>query len=562
MKKLSFTVWLIAIAAATVCSLAAVNRAGTISLDVDSDALHQVFKEMIQVYPKAPRGAWITDEGWFAAPKPAIARPDRPEKITKAFVIPIHGEITLATYDRVRDKAMQCRAKGAQMIIFDMDTPGGRGDVMSNIIRLLMNDLGSIYRIAYVHPRAISAGAMISLACHEIVMAPRAIIGDAMPIYFSPDGKLMPLPEAERAKAESPALAEVRSQAVDNGYNTELCEAMITVKREIWLIRNLKTSELQLINADKNNWRTKAINAPKQKKAPTDATWEFIAIVDAADKLATLNSREAIRFGFSQHEFETQADLEKHYNITTPAVLLSDTWSESLVAWLGSPAVAGILMIGGIIGLITEIRTPGLGLPGAVAVICFGLLFGGKYLTGLAQWWEIALFILGVGLLILEVFVIPGFGVAGISGIICCSVGLLAIFIDNPVTMAPIPTGSLGWELLREGMLVLAIAFVLSIVGIVVLTRFLPHLPMANKLILAAVEASSESPVTSDSPMREVQIGDVGDVESMCRPVGRVRFGDALVDATSQGEIIEAGEKVRVLQNDSNRLIVEKVEDA
>ena len=149
----------------------------------------------------------ITPDGWFA--RPEVQRPPLPEKITNAFVIPIHGPIGTSTYEAVKRKIVKCKSSGAQMVIFDMKTPGGSLKAMMGIIEQILDELPGVTTVAYVNPRAISAGAIISLACHEIVMSPRAIIGDAMPIMISPQGQLVPIPKAERAKIESYTLAEL-----------------------------------------------------------------------------------------------------------------------------------------------------------------------------------------------------------------------------------------------------------------------------------------------------------------------------------------------------------------
>ena len=517
--------------------------------------------------PAAPAGARITDDGWFAPRKPKKPPPPLPEKVTKTFIIPIQGPIGLATYESVKRRVVRCQRKGAELVILDMNTPGGRVDVMEGIVNLLVDELAAVRRVAYVNPNAYSAGAIISLACHEIVMAERAVIGDAMPIIFGPKG-LVPLPDKERAKMESPLIALAIDLAEENGHNVALCEGMVTVSIEVWLIRNRKTGQMRVVDADSANWRPNVLNAPRRKKddiiPSPDAEWEFVKLADRSkNQLVTMKTRLAMRFGFVDHQFETMNDLLKHYNVTEPPIVLKDTWSEVLVGWLTSMAVAGVLMSVGMICIFIEIRTPGLGLPGLIALICFATFFGAQYLVGLAVWWEIAVFAIGVILIALEVFVIPGFGVAGISGIACCLIGLLAMFVGNPPTDLPIPRSPLSWETFSNGVFTLACAFVVAAVAGALLARYLPKIPFVNRLCLAAATvAVPQAPVTEDAPVRTVRVGDRGVVASMCRPIGKVRIGQNLMDAASEGEPIEPGTPVRVLRLDSNRLVVEKIEEA
>jgi membrane-bound serine protease (ClpP class) len=221
--------------------------------------------------------------------------------------------------------------------------------------------------------------------------------------------------------------------------------------------------------------------------------------------------------------------------------------------------VTGILLFVGILGIYVELNTPGLGLPGAVAVIAFAILFGSRYLTNLAQWWEIGLFLAGLVLIAIEVFVTPGFGVLGISGLICCIVGLLAIIIPNAPDKLPVPQTELEWGIFRTGLTALGLAFLGAVVAAIILGRYLPKMPLASKLILAPASPST-GPATESAPIRLIQVGQMGTVQSICRPVGQVRFGDKLVDAVADGSFIPAGTKVKVIRNEGNRVVVTPME--
>ena len=514
-------------------------------------------------WPDAPKGARITEKGWFA-PSSREKRPTLPEKVARAYVIPIRAGITPAMYDVVKRKVLLCKGAGAQMVIFDMDTLGGGSDSMGKIADLITDDLEDVFTVAYVNPQAISAGAIISLACDEIVMAPSAKIGDAMPILMSPQGGLVEMSKEVRAKIESYARAAVRLLAERNGYNTALCEAMITVSIEIWLIRNRDTGELKMV--EPRDWRTRVSDLPGQKANPREPgqdkpqkQWQYVESIDQDDTLVTLTTREASFVGISAHTFESMDELKAHYNITGKPKVLEDSAVEGVVRFLTSPQVAFLLMFVGMISIYTEMHSPGFGVAGIIAIICFAILFGSRYLTGLAVNWEIALFVVGLILLAVEIFVIPGFGVAGVTGILCCVVSLLAIFIANAPDKLPLPKTELDWGMLSSGVLTLSLAFVTSTILAAVLAKYLRRLPVANRLILAPAEAYEGSPASELSPITRVQVGDVGVLETPCRPVGAARFSGELIDAATEGEFLPPGTKVRVIRNEGNRLIVEKV---
>lgn len=502
----------------------------------------------------------ITAEGWISSRRPRAPAPQLPKDVTNSFVINIHGPIGLNTADAVRRKVLKCKGAGAELVIFDMDTPGGRSDAMGRIVELIMEDLADAYTVAYVNPEAISAGAIISLACNEIVLVPNGVIGDAMPILIGPQGQLMPLPDAERGKIESYARAKMRLIAVENGYNLPLCEAMITLAMEVWKIRNPQTREIRFVDAAEA--RRYVSGAPGERLAEfapaPDGPWEYLATVDGPKELVTVTTDEALAVGFANHVFGDMAALKRHYNVVAEPQVLEDKWSERVVDFLSSPAAMGLLLFVGLLCGYVEMHTPGFGAAGIVAIICFALFFGNQFLAGMANYLEIGLFVVGLILLLVEVFVTPGFGVLGVAGILCCGLAVLTMLVPNPPNKLPIPTTQLDWALLSNGVLALCIAFVASLVGMAVLSKHLPSVPLARRLFLGPAEAAEAPPVSEASPMLRVRIGDQGVVVGMCRPVGKVRLGEDLLDAASEGEALAVGTTVRVLRRDGNRLIVER----
>lgn len=510
----------------------------------------------------APAGARWTSEGWFAPLPRTQPLPPLPEKIDKAFVIPIHGAISGTTADVVERKILRCKTGGAQIVIFDMDTPGGAGDAMIKIEQLILDELKDVRTVAYVHPEAISAGSVISLACNEIVMASSARLGDAMPIMMGQGGELVEMPEKERGKMESYIRSLMRNLAERNGYDPLLCQAMITITIEVWEIRNSRTGELRYVDA--SQWRGRVSGAPAgtQPSAPPqsgDEQWQFVKLIDGPMELLTMTTSEAINLGFAKYELPTMEDVKKHYNIVSAPTVLEDNWSEGLVNFLTSPAVTAILMFIAILGIYIEFSAPGHILPGVVGVICLAIVFGSRYLVGMAQWWEIALFGLGVVLVLVELLLIPGHGVSGVIGVILCLVGLAAMLIPSAPDTIPIPSTPLEWRVFTDGALAVAIALVAAAVAGWILASYLPKVPVANRLVLPPVAPAGGPPVVGASPLLAVRPGDVGVVEAVCRPTGKVRFGQTLLDAASQGDIIDPGEKVRVLRRDGNQLVVEKI---
>jgi membrane-bound serine protease (ClpP class) len=506
-----------------------------------------------------PPGARITDEGWFA-PREAN-RPPLPKEITRAFVIPVREAISGKTLDAIERKVKHCRQSGAELIILDMDTWGGELIAGLDISRFLKATLGDIYVTCYVRTRAISAGAMIAMACDEIVMTPVGHIGDCEPITTE-GGSVHPAGE----KYETEVRTDFRESAKRCGYNQALSVSMVSIgaDSEVWEIRNKKTRELQYVPANSPQTLSR-VARPGATTAPADpdSEWELLKVVVPPNRLLTMSTTEAVGFGFVQQVVTPSLEapyqcLRDLYHIQGEPTVLDDTWSEKLVEFLTSAEVTGILIFAAIVCGYIEFNVPGHIVPGIIAVLCVALAFGSRYLGGMANWWAIALFAVGVVLILLEIFVLTGFGFPAVLGIICCVVGLVAMLLPYSSGPIPLPKSSMDWNIFLNALFAMGVGFVCAVVAVFALASYLPKLPLAGRLVLAPVTTAPDSALTDASPLLRVNPGDVGIVESVCRPVGKVRFGEDLLDAVSEGGIIESAAEVRVLRREGNRVVVEK----
>ena len=485
-------------------------------------------------------------------PQPRVVPPPLPDEVTKAFVIPIVGEISPATADAVERKVAQATSQGAELIIFEFDTPGGRVDAALEIVNLMRTELRDIRTVAFIDPDAISAGAWLALNTNEIVMVPHAKIGDSAPITMQGE-----LPDTPREKIESYLRADFRTAAEAHGYHPVLVEAMVSRDMEVWLIRNTETGEYRYV--ERSAWTRQQDDLPEDMRADRKH-WQFDRVVVLEGRLLTATTSEAVQLGFVTEVVQDMAALREYYNITVPPVVLADTWSEGIVAFLTSPAVTGILVMLAMFFGYMELNTPGFGVVGILALVCLAILFGSRFLTGLAQWWEIAVFVVGVVLVLIEIFVIPGVGVVGLLGGILCVVGLLAILIANPPGELPIPSPGLIMDTFLDGLLALTLGFLGGVILCAIVARYLPHIPVAGRLILAEGPPGESLPYDSASPVSHIEPGRQGVTETYCRPAGKARFGDDLVDVVTDGRFLQAGTTVVVQRNLGNRLVVEPVD--
>jgi membrane-bound serine protease (ClpP class) len=239
-----------------------------------------------------------------------------------------------------------------------------------------------------------------------------------------------------------------------------------------------------------------------------------------------------------------------------------------LVRWLNSPGVMGVLVMLALLGVYIEFSAPGLGLPGLVAVICFAIIVGSKYLTGLANWVEVVLLFAGIILLLIEFLVLPGFGIAGILGMIFLLAGLFGMLIKNAPDQLPWPKSPEDWGPVTDGVLGLIYGLLGFAVLAWVVSRYLPKLRFMSGLILVPAAAAAGEPTArisltapADSLESTPQIGAVGEAISPLRPAGKARFGDAVVDVVATAEFVARGAQVEIIEIHGNRVVVKRAEN-
>ncbi len=476
------------------------------------------------------------------------------KKSVKAAVIICKGLIDDGLYKSIRRRTEAALEQDVKYLIYEIQTYGGLVDAADDISKYLILEVGKkAHTVAYITSEAISAGAMISVSCKDIIMLENTTIGDCAPLQLGGE-----LEGVEREKAESFIRAVFMRAAEANGYPKPLLKAMVTMQTEVYRVKNIESGEYEFFEGD---------------QVPTDANKYNIGekeLIVRNNEILTLTASKAQEYGIAREVvdgLEGVLDfLEKRDSVefVEEPVVLETNWSEEMVRWLNSPVVLSVLVLLALLGVYVELNTPGLGLAGLVAVICFAIIVGSKYLIGMANWVEVALFIAGVLLLMLEIFVLPGFGIAGILGIVCILAGLFGMLVRNPPGELPWPHTPLDWQLFANGILAIAIAFVCFAVLAWMLTKYLPKMQFLSGLILvpSAVKSVSEVQVSMTSPpesqTKGVQVGEVGKVVSTLRPTGKARFGERVVDVVAVAEFIDKDTEVEIIEIHGNRVVVRK----
>jgi len=454
-------------------------------------------------------------------------------------VIPVAGDVEPAMAALIARAIRENAARPDALFVLEMDTFGGRVDAALQIADTLLH-VKNGQTIAFVKNKAISAGALIALACNRLVMKHNTTIGDCAPIAISQEG-----PKMLGEKFQSPLRAQFRTMAKRNGYPQTLAEAMVSEGMVVYRVEFPDTV------AYLDSVEFSELPAERRNQALSKKT------VVGAGELLTMDDQEAKEYGFSMMSAESVDEMLAAMNITDyDLIRFESNWSEAFVKFIGT--IAPILMMVGFAALYSEMKTPGFGLAGIVGIICLGLVFAGQYLVGLADYTELLIFALGLVLLAIELFVTPGFGLLGITGLFFIAVGMV-LSMQGFV----IPRPEFPWQgrLFERNILTVLASFVGSFVLILLFFRFV--LPTMSKVLpgpyLSATLAQAH--VDSGSNLK-VSAGDVGVVIKPLRPSGSVRIGNTVVDVVAEGEFVETGKRVRVVEVAGNRIVVSEAADA
>ena len=473
------------------------------------------------------------------------ASPEKdPPPYKTPYLIPLEDVIddwNFTTFKRRVDQALKA---GADLIVVPIDTPGGELNAAFNFGNYIFNKVRPRARVAfYITNHALSAGALIALSGHEIVMGPGGTIGDCQPIFLSTEG-IKEGPE----KIQSPLRATFRKYARANGYPEALAESMVSKELEILQV-NQKDGKTVYIRADDfKDW------TEEEKKNVTSRK-----VVVKEGQLLTMTTGEAVEFGFARAEVNTLMELGLLFGLEEfdrKAKRLEPSWSEDMVKAVQAWNVLFILV--GLLCLYLEFKTAGFGFFGIAGIVAFAVYFFFGYLTGLSDYWEIALCLVGVILIALEIFVVPGTGFTGILGIVCVLVGLFTGGLPNEFIIPRFPYQQ---ALFQEMLIRFSIALGSVLVLAYAISKYLPSIPVFNRLVLTAASGPPHSEAVPGrlAASQDISLDSRGKALTPLRPTGTARFGPTRVDVVTQGEFLEKNTPLRVIRTSGYRIVV--VED-
>jgi membrane-bound ClpP family serine protease len=458
----------------------------------------------------------------------------------------VAGPINRKLQETLTRRVRRAVARGANLIILQLECGDGDADIarqLGDFFQDLKDDNGQyrVMTIAHLTKEARNTAAFLAFGCTDIVMDKTARLGDFK-------SYLEDRPNYQKAISES-----LEELAEKQGYSPLLARGMLDIKTTLYLVHSQKGKFTERRLVDSEAW---------EEDRKSDRKWVQDQVIKPAHQWLALDATDAKKLDVARYVFTGEPNefgrwLEDKYGLESVQDARSD-WLDEVAAFLCLPVVSVFLVMIGIAGLILELKIPGVGLPGVVAALCFVLYFWAHYepVRGQLTFLAILLFFLGLVLIGLEIFVVPGLGITGISGVLLIVVSLAL------VTLVKKPETTQEWVDFSTTLGTLGLGLAGAVGGALVLAWYLPHIPWANRLVLVP---PAETPVLVEEEAAAVEgsraalLGAIGTAATALRPAGMARFGDAYIDVVAEGSYVAEGVRVQVIEIEGNRIVVKEV---
>lgn len=431
-------------------------------------------------------------------------------------VVPLEGEVSPPMFLFLRRVMKNAESAGASAVIFEMNTYGGRLDSSEEITKLLHR--ANLPTYTFINTNAGSAGALIALATQHIYMAPVSAIGAAAPIKSSGED----LGITAKDKTISYWSALIRGSANRNSHNPDVGEAFMDKEKEVKI-------------GDR-------VIHPKGT----------LLTLTAQEATARYDGKPVLADGIA----ESVAEVVQKAGLKGEIVSVRPAGFERLAFWITS--LAPVLLLGGMLLAYLEFKIPGAGIPGILAAVCFGLFFFGHYFAGLAGWEVAGLFVLGVVLMLAEIFIFAHSTILiGALGAFFMLGALLWAMIDRYPGQRFLPSSAM----LIGPVMNLLIAIVATAIGIALLVRYLPRTNVYRRFVLSADIPSGPSLAgvpREFAAAANIAVGAMGVALTSLRPSGKARFDDHVLDVVTEGDFIAAETAVAVVSTDGMRVVVKR----
>lgn len=475
---------------------------------------------------------------------PGNVAAQQPLQAQRAALIRFDEPIGALSEQYLYRKLDQAEDENVDLVIIEIESPGG-GLRETERIAEKLRDLPWADTVAYVPKQALSGAAIFSLGCDEIVMGPNAVFGDAGPIFMNEGLMFEHAPE----KIRSDLARKVRDLAESGGRPTALAEAMVDMDLVVFKVKHKDTGKTAFKSQSEIN------------SSENPDLWEKLNPVhETREKhFFEVNGRRAVELTVADAVVNSREDIKDRYGLQTEIIVLEKTRLDTVVVVLNNRLATGALFVVGLVALYVEFMAPGIGIGGLVSTLCFTLFFWSRFLGGTGEWLEVVMFVAGIMLMAVELFVLPGFGIWGLSGLLLMTAGLVLASESFFIPHNTLETSSL----LKTTAVVVA-SGAIFLVSAMSLTTYLGRLPILGRLTLAPPanddQASRETTTLPlDENVHGLSVGDVGIAGSALRPSGKAQFGNNCVDVLTEGAFVNSETNVRIVKLQGNHVVVRPV---
>jgi len=461
----------------------------------------------------------------------------------KPVWIEIHGPIDPVKQSYLKRRIEQARQEGVNLVFFQINSNGGLVTAADGVADMIAG-IKDMKTVAFVDDHALGVAALTALACDDIVFRRGATMGDVRQVLTGRNGRPEGLDEGQ-VKLLARRAAYLAEQ---KGHPVAVARAMVDPEAVIVMAKDTKTGATGLVlKSDVDAEPGRYVDAEVRKEA---------------GQVLTVKGDEAPTYDLGRVVNDAD-DFKALYGLRGKAIRVDGpTWVDSLVTVLTDPFVSWLLLFVGLFMLVLELKLPGIGLPAITSSLAFLLFFWSHYLSGTADQLEIILFLVGMICLALELFVFPGFGVFGMSGVLLI---LTSIVMASHTFVWP--TQEYEYREMGYTLLQVTVAMVAVGGGAVVLARYFPSMPLFNRLVLkpepwtGVGEAEPAAKPTAEGyDSLAFLVGETGRTTTVLRPTGKARFGELLVDVTADGFYIEPDSLVEVVDVQGSRVIVKRMD--
>ena len=438
------------------------------------------------------------------------------------------GDISNRMVQRASLAIQDSVTEGVNFVLIDLKSAGGDPVATENMVNFLLGLPDEVHTVALITDEALGNASLIAMACDEIAVAPNAKLGGVGNYAYSAPGRHDLENYLERISPEAG-----RSWSVWGAMNDPDLEVFRYERPGTTLVKFLSEREA--------------------KELPDTKEWKEGEAITSPGEPLQLTGTQALDYGVVDTQAESVAEIAQHYGLPEELKIPKPNWAHRFVEVLASPSLAFFCLFVGVIALISELKAPGVGVPGFVAALCFGLFFWSRFLNGTAGWLEALLFVGGLFFILMEILVLPGFGIFGLGGgamVIAAVVLAMQTFIW--------PTTEYELEQVPYSLASVLVLFVGMFAAVIFAKHILPRTPFVNQSMLDAPDDETMEEIRRRETIVDLThlVGHSGKAITPLRPSGKAKIGHEIVSVTSDGDMIEPNDKVVVVEVRGNYAIV------